>query len=128
MSGTPNISGLQEAQAACLKLLAAMQPSGGLGKAVNYGLAAASRLAIAGTPTDTGSWRASHRVAQQGLRGELFIDPSARNSRNNALVQVYAAANARRKGGRYDVYKTVYQQQTTIAQEAARFVLEELPK
>lgn len=123
-----DISGLQEAQAACLQLLAAMQPSGGLGKAVNYGLAAASRLAIAGTPVASGSWRASHRVAQQGLRGEVFIDPGARNPKNGALVSVYAKANAEKKGGRYDVYKTVYQQQATIATAAARYVLEELPK
>lgn len=128
MSATPNIKGLQEAQAACLQLLAAMQPSGALGRAVQLGLATASRLAITGTPTDTGSWRASHRVALQGLRGEVFVDPSARNSKNNALVRIYSAALARRKGGRYDVYRTVYQQQGTIAQAAARYVLEELPR
>jgi hypothetical protein len=128
MSATPNISGLQEAQAACLALLAAMRPSGALGRAVQFGLATASRLAIAGTPTDTGSWRASHRVKLEGLRGEVFIDPSARNSKNSALVSVYSAALARKKGGRYDVYKSVYQQQGVIAQAAARYVLEELPR
>jgi hypothetical protein len=123
-----DISGLQEAQAACLMLLAAMRPSGALGKAVQFGLATASRLAIVSTAVDTGAWRASHRTELNGLRGEISIDPSARNPRNNALVSVYSAALAKKKGGRYDVYKSVYQQQATIAAGAAQSLIAELPQ
>lgn len=122
------IKGLQEAQAACLQLLAAMRPSGALGKSVQFALAAASRYAIAETPVDTGAWRASHRVKMQRLAGEVFLDPSAKNPRNGALVRVYARANAERAGGRYDVYKTVGQKEREIATAAAQALIAELPQ
>lgn len=127
MSTRADIRGLQEAQAACLQLLAAMQPRGALGGAVQFGLATASRLAIAETPVDSGAWRASHRVKMEGLRGQIYLDPTARNPKNGALVRVYAKANAQRKGGRYDVYKTVYGQQRAIATAAAEGFIKELP-
>jgi hypothetical protein len=98
-----------------------------IGREVALGLAAAHRIAVANTPVDSGSWRASHRVRQQGLRGEAYIDPSARNVRSKALVVTYSEALAKGRGGRYDVYRTVYQQQGDIAQAAARYVLQELP-
>jgi hypothetical protein len=120
------IEGLQEAQAACLLALAAMRPDGALGRSVQFGLAAASRYAIASTPVKSGAWRGSHRVKQSGLRGELFLDPSARNPRGGRPA-VYGARWETEKGGRYAVYKNTYQQQNAIAQAAATALIEELP-
>lgn len=122
------IKGLQEAQAVCLQLLAAMQPAGALGKSVQFALATAHRLATAETPVLSGAWRASHRVRLEGLRGSVELDPGARNPDNGALVRVYAKALAEKKGGRYDVYSVVGQQESQIATAAARALVAELPR
>ena len=56
------IEGIQEAQAACNRALAAVQPKGALGEAVRWGIAEAHRYAVVITHVDTGALRASHRT------------------------------------------------------------------
>jgi hypothetical protein len=84
-----SIKGLQEAQKANLKLIAAMKPDGALGDAIRVGTIAAQRYAVIETHVDTGTLRASHRISVSGLTGLVFIDPSARNPRTHQLAAQY---------------------------------------
>lgn len=122
-----SIKGIQEAQAAALQALAALQPDGALGKAVQYITAAAGRYAVQNTVVDTGSWRASHRPVVQGLTGRVFLDPAAVSPRGGRPA-VYGAALAKKKGGRYDVYKqTVEQAGPEILRQAGHILQGGLP-
>jgi hypothetical protein len=70
--------GLQETQRTNFKQLAALSPIGAMGRAIQYGLAAASRYAMYVTHVWTGALRASHRVQYTGgYQGFVYIDPSA---------------------------------------------------
>lgn len=75
------IRGIQEAQQANLQILAALKPSGALGRAIVYAGAEAHRRAVANTPFQTGGLAASHRVAIEagGTRARIYIDPAAVN-------------------------------------------------
>ena len=121
----PDIDGLRQAQAACLRLLAATTPQGALGRGIKAGLVEGTRRAVVYTPVDTGSWRASHRAKLDGLTGQLFIDPAARNVRSGTPVRRYAAGLAKR-GGRYDVYGRVARDEAAIAEAMARAALEDI--
>lgn len=125
MRGT--IRGLQEAQDANERVLAAMQPSGAFGRAMQWATATGQRWAIAHTPVDTGAWRASHRTELRGLRGRLSIAPGARNPRSGDLVSAYAQEWEDRKG-RYAIYRRLEQEAgPRIAAEAVAQILEALP-
>lgn len=99
-----SIQGIQEAQAANLQVIAALQPSGALGAAVKYATLAAHRYSVAVTHVGKyrvpkrilksgkrsrattrwvggGALRASHRAEISGLTGRIFIDPSSINPR-----------------------------------------------
>ena len=79
MSVDVGMEGLQEAQAGNEKTIAALKPSGLMGRAVLYLTTQAHRHAIYATPWDSGGLRASHRMEVKGLRGQVFIDPGAVN-------------------------------------------------
>jgi hypothetical protein len=76
---------LQQAQAAMEKAFQAVQPQGGLGRAVKATTAAVHRYAVASTPWDSGGRRAAERMTltsqRRGMVGIVDIDPSARNPR-----------------------------------------------
>jgi hypothetical protein len=115
------ITGLQQAQAEALRIAAALEPNGAVGQAVKYVTLGLHRYAVAYThigqyvQSKSGSWyyhipgrgggslRASHRVDIGGDRGEVFIDPGARNpltGRAPAEYGVYEFA----RGGEHDAY------------------------
>lgn len=103
------IQGLQEAQQGNLKLIAAMQPNGGLDEAVRVGTIAAHRYAVTETHVDTGALKASHRMKfDRSLFGQatgtVFIDPSARNPRSKTLTSQYGVAEHDR-GGEHAFYE-----------------------
>ena len=77
-----SITGLQEAQAANNRAIAAVRPSGGLGRAVQYGTVSAHRYALGYTHVDTGALKSSHRMELSDTRGRVYIDPGARNARS----------------------------------------------
>lgn len=86
-----SIKGIQEAQQANLKMIAAMQPSGALGRAVRYAALAAHRHAVPSTPHDYGALRAAHRVKVTGKTARIYIDPGATAPRRKARPAVYGA-------------------------------------
>lgn len=105
-----SIKGIQEAQAAAVRALAAVRPSDGLGEAVQYALAAAHRYLAANTVVDTGAWRGSHRPQMTGpASGRIFMDPGAQNPKGG-FPAIYGAHLEATRGGRYAVYRTTAEQ------------------
>jgi hypothetical protein len=127
MTVRASIYGLQEAQAANERVLAAVKPSGALGRALQWALATSQRWAIANTPVDSGAWRASHRTELRGVRGRLYLAPGAKNPRSGEAVTAYAGVWEERKG-RYAIYRRLEADESPqIAAGAIRHALQELP-
>lgn len=101
-----SIQGLQQAQATNNRAIAALKPSGNLGKAVQYGTIAAHRYAVGLTHVDTGSLKSSHRMKISGLRGEVYVDPDARNPRSGKRTAMYGQYEHDR-GGEHAFYERV---------------------
>lgn len=122
------IRGLQEVQAAALRAIAALTPTGAFGRAVRYVTAAAHRWATANTVVDTGSWRASHRPMVQGLTGRIFLDPAAINPKSQSHPAVYGPALELTRGGRYAVYaRTVNEAGPQLLREGGQILEDGLP-
>lgn len=113
------ITGIQEAQAATLRAMAAAKPDGGLGRAVWYAATELHRYAVSITHVDTGALRASEQVAMRGsARAEIYIDPSATNPRTGARTADYGAVeNAR--GGAHAFFERTYNERGAVASERA---------
>ena len=116
------ITGLQEAQAKNVRQIAALKPTGALGRAVQYGTVEAQRYAVINTHVGkyksgkTGSWvgggtlRASHRMQVDGVRGRVYIDPSATNPRTGQRAAEYGPYEHDR-GGTHAFYQLVIDEQ-----------------
>jgi len=114
------ITGIQEAQQANLRAIAALRPEGAFGRAVVYAGTAAHRYAVAITHVDTGSLRASHRIAVEGLRARIFIDPASTNPRTGERPAVYGVEEHAR-GGSHAFYERVVEERgREIAEGAMR--------
>ncbi len=124
---TLSIRGLQEAQNANLKLIAAVQPNGALGRAVQYMAVEAERYAVAYTHVDTGALRASHRVQQEGpARFRIYIDPSGRNPRTGTRTSAYGPVEHAR-GGDHAFYERTWNQGPQMASRAIAYLRSQLP-
>jgi len=110
------ITGIQEAQAKNNRVIAALQPSGALGRAVQYGVIAAHRGAVGLTHVDTGALRSSHRMEVAGLRGRVYIDPTARNPRSRQRTELYGSYEHERGGTHAFYARTVTEQGPSIEQ------------
>jgi hypothetical protein len=124
------ITGLQEAQQANLRLIAAMKPGGRLAGAVQYGAIEAHRYAVAISHVwiyRGGGMKASHRIAWNGgLEATISLDPSAVNPRGQRPA-VYGYYEHRR-GGEHAFYKrTEVERGATIAKNMREYFLKGLP-
>ena len=118
------ITGIQEAQAANIRLMAEVRPQSGLGRAVQYAISDLNRYAVSITHVDTGALRASHRQRWMGeARAQLYLDPGARNPRTGALTSRYGPVeNAR--GGAHAFYQRTYDERgEKAATRALMYVL-----
>jgi len=81
VTGGVSIRGLQEAQARNLRRIAALQPGGVLGRAIQHAAAQAHRWLTYYTPYETGALRASRRIDfdPAGPSATIYTDPGARN-------------------------------------------------
>lgn len=113
---TLSIKGIQQAQAANNRVIAELQPSGALGRAVQYGVTTAHRYAVGVTHVDTGALRASHRMEVTGLRGRVYIDPSARNPRSRQRTETYGPYEHERGGEHAFYQRTIDEQGASIEQ------------
>jgi hypothetical protein len=123
-----SIRGLQEAQRAILKTIAAVKPTGALGRAVLYLAIDAYRTAVALTHVDTGALRASHNLITEGdARYRIAIRSGAYNPRTRALTSKYGPAEHGR-GGSHAFYQRTYDRGGEMAANAiSRYLVRELP-
>ncbi len=120
------IKGIQEAQRWNLRAIAALRPSGALGRAIQWGTAAGHRYAVSITHVITGALRASHRMSVSSTQGRIFLDPSARNPRSRQRTAVYGPVEERR-GGEHAFYRrTVTEAGPRIAREMGQRVAREV--
>lgn len=94
------MTGLQEAQLDNLQRIARLRPEGELGQAIKDTTLGAHRFAVQIThvwPVLGGGLRAAHRAEVKGLRGRVFIDPSAVNPRGGK-PSIYGFYENRRGG------------------------------
>jgi hypothetical protein len=118
-----SITGIQEAQTANNRLIAAVRPTGAAGRAVKYGTVEAARVAGIITHRDTGALATSHRMQYAGLRGRVYLDPTAANPRSHALTSVYGPIEHAR-GGQHAYYqRTSDEHGQRILNEMARIVI-----
>ena len=106
MTEMVTIEGIQEVQDANLRRIAALQPTGAVGKAIKYGTIRLHRYAVAITHVWKhlgGGLRASHRMAISGLDGKISIDPSAMNPRGQRPADYGPREHAR--GGTHAFYQ-----------------------
>ncbi len=122
------VRGLERIQAAARQVVEAMTEGGALGKAVRHVALGAHRYATDRTVVDTGTWRASQRVEVKGLRGRIFIDPSAVNPKGGGKPSEYGAGLELRRGGRYAAYQQTFDQAgMNLLKEGAKIVEDALP-
>lgn len=120
------ISGIQEAQRANLRALAAVKPSGELGRAVIYVLTKLHRYAVSITHVVSGALRASHREQYQETRdtalGLIYIDPGAVRP-GGARPVIYGPAEEARGGSHAFYYRTYSEQgSATVGEALARLI------
>lgn len=118
-----SIEGIQEVQENNLRRIAALQPEGKAGEAVRDALVALHRYAVSITHVGIyngvggGSLRAAHRVEVEGIEGQIYIDPSARNPRTNKKPAEYGIYEHAR-GGEHAFYdRTVSEVGPTITEK-----------
>ena len=122
-----SITGIQEAQAANNRAVAALKPSGALGRAVQYGTIAAHRYAIGFTHVDTGALKSSQRMEISGVRGRVFIDPSAFNPSCGQRTAMYGPYEHARGGSHAFYQRVIDEHGQEITQEMERLVRGALP-
>lgn len=121
------IQGLQEAQRAVLKVLAAVKPQAGLGRALKYLAVGAHRYLLSVTHVDTGAYRSSQFVKKESLtQYRIYISPDARNPYGHK-PSIYGPYEERR-GGEHAAYRrTVLEGGPQLAGQAVKYLLSELP-
>lgn len=120
------VLGYQELQNANRKLLEAMRPSGGLGKAVLYGTVQMQRGVISRTHVDTGTLKASQMGDVQGLSGRVYT-ASNRNPKSGASASTYGPFEERR-GGSHAAYANTFKGDAPgVMGDAIKIIISELP-
>jgi len=117
------IRGIQEAQRANLRIIAAVKPSGKLGQAVRNVTILAHRGSVARTHVITGTLRASHRMDLSNARGVVFIDPSAVNPVSHIRAEKYGPVEHARGGSHAFYGRTVYEDGPMFARTAGSTVI-----
>ena len=127
MSVRLTIEGIQEAQQANLREIAALRPSGVLGEAIRRATLAAHDYAVKITHVDTGTLKASHRVHLRGLEGVISIDPAAVNPRSRKRPAEYGVYEHARGGSHAFYARTVVEAGPRIASQALALLRRGLP-
>lgn len=96
------LQGLQEAQAATLKVIAALKPGGATGKATQEMTIRAFRWVVTQTHVKTGTLRASRRMEVQELKGIIYTVAGI-NPRTGKSARAYDVPEQAR-GGTHQTY------------------------
>lgn len=126
-----SIRGIQEAQQNNIRRIAAVKPSGKLGKAIHEITITAFRFLVQITHVDTGSYKGSQRMDYKveggDAGGKLFVDPSTVNPRSSVKPVEYSVYEERR-GGSHASYKRteVYIEKLGLLRHGVKMVRSEL--
>lgn len=112
-----SIDGVQSVQDFNTRLIAALEPSGAAGELTRYITAGLHRWAVIYTHVDTGALRGAQRMEVNGLRGRVYLDPSARNPRSGQLASVYGFYEHER-GGEHAFYERALDHEGDLVVEA----------
>jgi hypothetical protein len=125
------IRGNKEAQRAMTVAANAVQPQGGLGRAIQFVTLGAMQYAMRVSHIITGALRSSHvpEFASAGnmSRGRVFIDPAAINPMHGKPVTDYAAIEEARGGSHAFYERTVAERGNYLVGRAAELVIAEMP-
>ena len=97
-----DLQGLQQAQAATLKVIAALNPKGAVGIATQEMTIRAFRWVVTQTHVETGTLKASRRMEVQELKGIIFT-VAGRNPRTGKSARAYDVPEQAR-GGTHATY------------------------
>lgn len=120
------VQGLEKIQAARLKLLQDMQPSGGLGKAVLYGTLQMQKGLAGRIHVDTGTYKAAQVTNVHGLVGRTYT-AAYRNPKSGTPAGVYGPYEEARGGSHAAYANTFNQDGQRVLNEAGQIVIAELP-
>jgi hypothetical protein len=121
-----NIYGIQAAQSAMIRGVAALKPSGALGRLIKEVTTRAHRYAASITHVDTGALKGSHTIEARGLHGSVYINPGATRSDGRRPAEYGPYEHAR--GGAHAFYaRTVNEAGQRIVQQSLRVLTKELP-
>lgn len=126
------IEGIQELQRANLQAMAALRPSGALGRAVRWATMAVHRYAVAITHVDTGALRASHqmhyREGHRDAEGRVDINPSTRNPKHGIPPARYGPVEHARAGSHAFYERTYFEAGPDIIYRAGTMLARGLPR
>jgi hypothetical protein len=124
------LKGLQEAQDENLRRIAALKPTGVVGRAVREATTQLHRYAVAITHVwryKGGGLRASHRmeINDRGATGRIYVDPTAINPRGQRVTDY--AIHEHNRGGSHAFYeRAVRERGEQIADAAVRFITRDI--
>ena len=125
------IRGNKEAQRAMTVAANAVQPQGGLGRAIQFVALGAIQYAMRVSHIVTGALRSAHspEFTSGGnlSRGRVFIDPAAINPMSGKPVTDYAAIEEARGGAHAFYERTVSERGNYLVGRAAELVVAEMP-
>lgn len=116
------IKGLEEAQAVNRRRLAALQPGNEFGRAVQYAVEEFQWYAKMITHIDTSALQASHLGEVYGLRGRVYINPSAINPRGQR-PEIYGTYEHARGGSHAFYDRSVAERGPGVLEETGRRVM-----
>lgn len=120
------VQGYEAIQNANRKLLEAMKPSGGLGKAVLYGTVQMQRGVITRAHRDTGTYASAQTADARGLSGQVYT-ASNRNPKSGEAASAYGPYEEAR-GGSHAAYGTTFRSDAPgVMADAIKIVVSELP-
>lgn len=125
------IRGNKEAQRAMIVAANAVQPRGGLGRAIQFVTLGAVQYAQRVSHILTGALRSSHVPefeSGSGIsRGRVFIDPAAINPMHGKPVTDYASIEEARGGSHAFYERTVAERGNYLVGRAAELVIADMP-
>jgi hypothetical protein len=126
MANSVTVQGYEQIQEAQRKLVEALKPSGGLGKAVLYGTVQMQRGTISRIHRDTGTYAASQAADVQGLTGSVYTKAN-RNPKSGTAASVYGPHEEARGGG-HAAYGTTFKSDAPgVMADAIAIIVSELP-
>ena len=120
------VKGYEQLQAANLKLLSAVKPTGALGAANLYATKSMLRGVIGRAHADTGTYKSSMRAEFNGLTGRVYVAPN-RNPKSGGIAAIYGKYEEARGGSHAAFANTASQDEAKAAQDGIQIIVGALP-